>query len=220
MTAAIGLLGGTFDPVHFAHLRLAVEAAEQLALASIRWIPSGQPGHRGAPAAGVEHRLAMLRLAIADEPRFVLDDADARSPVPTFTVSTLARLRADLGAAVPLVLIIGADQLLVLDTWREWKRLFDLAHVAIAERPRFEVRAGALAGELAAEFTRRSTEASALARMPAGAITTFRMTPLDISASAIRAGLAAGRTPRYLLPDTVLDYIASRQLYAKEAGRR
>ena len=115
-------------------------------LASIRWIPSGQPGHRGAPAAGVEHRLAMLRLAIADEPRFVLDDADARSPVPTFTVNTLARLRAELGAGVPLVLIIGADQLLALDTWREWKRLFELAHVAVAERPRFECAPAALAG--------------------------------------------------------------------------
>ena len=216
----IGLLGGTFDPVHFAHLRLAVEAAEQLALASVRWIPSGQPGHREAPAAGVEHRLAMLRLAIADEPRFALDEADARSPVPTFTVNTLARLRTELGAGVPLVLIVGADQLLALDTWREWKRLFDLAHIAVAERPRFEVRAGALAGELAAEYARRSAEASALARTPAGAITTFCMTPLDISASAIRAGLAAGRTPRYLLPDTVLDYIASQQLYAKETGPR
>jgi len=220
MTAAIGLLGGTFDPVHFAHLRLAVEAVEQLALASVRWIPSGQPGHRGAPAAGVEHRLAMLRLAIADEPRFALDDADAHNVVPTFTVNTLARLRAELGAGVPLVLIIGADQLLALDTWREWKRLFDLAHIAVAERPRFEVHAGALAGELAAEFARRSTAASALARTPAGAITTFRMTPLDISASVIRAGLAAGRTPRYLLPDAVLDYIASQQLYAKETGPR
>ena len=220
MTAAIGLLGGTFDPVHFAHLRLAIEALEQLPLASVRWIPSGQPGHRGAPAAAAGHRLAMLRLAIADEPRFALDDADARSAVPTFTVNTLARLRAELGAGVPLVLIIGADQLLALDSWREWKRLFELAHIAVAKRPRFEVRAGTLAGELAAEYARRSAEASELARTPAGAITTFSMTPLDISASAIRAGLATGRTPRYLLPDTVLDYIASQQLYTKETGPR
>ena len=208
MTAAIGLLGGTFDPVHFAHLRLAVEAAEQLQLASVRWIPSGQPGHRGAPAAGADHRLAMLRLAIADEPRFALDEADARSAAPTYTVDTLVRLRTELGAKVPLVLIIGADQLLALDTWREWKRLFDLAHIAVAERPRFELRAGALTGDLAAEFARRATEPAAIERTPAGGITSFRMTPLDISASAIRAATAAGRTPRYLLPDAVLDYIA------------
>jgi nicotinate-nucleotide adenylyltransferase len=220
MTAAIGLLGGTFDPVHFAHLRLAVEALDQLRLGSVRWIPSGQPGHRDAPAAGMENRLAMLRLAIADEPRFALDDADARSPVPTFTVNTLARLRAELGAGVPLVLIIGADQLLALDTWREWKRLFGLAHIAVAERPRFEIRPGALAGELAAEYARRSTEPAALQRTPAGGITSFRMTPLDISASAIRAAMAAGRTPRYLLPDAVLDYIASHHLYLTEESSR
>jgi len=220
MTAAIGLLGGTFDPVHFAHLRLAVEAAEQLQLASVRWIPSGQPGHRGAPAAGADHRLAMLRLAIADEPRFALDEADARSAAPTYTVDTLVRLRTELGAKVPLVLIIGADQLLALDTWREWKRLFDLAHIAVAERPRFELRAGALTGDLAAEFARRATEPAALERTPAGGITSFRMTPLDISASAIRAATAAGRTPRYLLPDAVLDYIASHHLYSTEESSR
>jgi nicotinate-nucleotide adenylyltransferase len=213
MTAAIGLLGGTFDPVHFAHLRLALEALEQLALASVRWIPSGQPGHRGAPAAGVQHRLAMLRLAIADEPRFALDDADAHSVAPTFTVNTLARLRAELGASVPLVLIIGADQLHALDTWREWKRLFELAHIAVAERPRFEIRPGALAGELAAEYARRSVAPDEIATAAAGRIVTFRMTPLDISASAIRAGVAAGRTPRYLLPGAVLDYIGSHRLY-------
>lgn len=214
MTAAIGLLGGTFDPVHFAHLRLAVEALEQLPLASVRWIPSGQPGHRGAPAAGVEHRLAMLRLAIADEPRFALDDADARSAVRTFTVNTLARLRVELGAGVPLVLIIGADQLLALDTWREWKRLFQFAHIAVAERPRFEIRPGVLAGELAAEHARRSIAPAGFATAPAGGIATFRMTPLDISASAIRADIAAGRSARYLLPDAVLDYIASHRLYS------
>lgn len=220
MTAAIGLLGGTFDPVHFAHLRLAVEAAEQLQLASVRWIPSGQPGHRGVPAAGADHRLAMLRLAIADEPRFALDEADARSAAPTFTVETLARLRAELGPTVPLVLIIGADQLLAFDTWREWKRLFDLAHIAVAERPRFEIGAGALTGDLAAEFARRATEPAALERTSAGGITSFRMTPLDISASAIRDAVAAGRTPRYLLPDAVLDYIASHHLYSTEESSR
>ena len=215
MNAAIGLLGGTFDPVHFAHLRLALEALEQLPLGSIRWIPSGQPGHRGAPAAGVEHRLAMLRLAIQGEPRFALDPADAQSAAPTFTVNTLARLRAELGTAVPLLLIIGADQLLALDTWREWTRLFELAHIAVAERPRFELRPGALAGELAAEHARRAAAAPALAAAAAGAITTFAMTPLDISASAIRAAVAAGRSPRYLLPDAVLDYIASHRIYTR-----
>jgi nicotinate-nucleotide adenylyltransferase len=215
----IGLLGGTFDPVHIAHLRLAEEALDRLALGSVRWIPSGQPGHRGAPVAGVEHRLAMLMLAIAAEPRFTLDDADARASVPTFTINTLTRLRAALGSETPLVLIIGADQLLALDTWREWKRLFGLAHIAVAQRPRFEVRPDALPGDLVLEYGRRSAAPADLATAPAGRIAAFEMTPLEISASAIRADIAAGRSPRYLLPDAVLDYIDSHRLYSsREAG--
>ena len=216
MTCAIGLLGGTFDPVHFAHLRLAEEALDRLRLGSVRWIPSGQPGHRGAPAAGVEHRLAMLRLAIAGEPRFTLDDADARSASPTFTINTLTRLRSEIGSGTPLVLIIGADQLLALDTWQEWKRLFGLAHIAVAQRPRFELESGALTGELAREYARRAAAPAELAGAPAGRIVTFGMTALDISASAIRADIAAGHSPRYLLPDAVLDYIGSHRLYSTQ----
>lgn len=220
MTNAIGLLGGTFDPVHFAHLRLAEVALESLALESVRWIPSGQPGHRGPPAATVKHRLAMLRLAIADEPRFALDTADALGDAPTFTVNTLARLRTTLGSAIPLVLIIGADQLLALDTWREWKRLFDLAHIAVAQRPRFALDAGGLEGELAMEYARRAVSPADISASPAGGIALFEMTPLDISSSEIRAGIAAGRSPRYLLPDAVLDYIAAQHLYSKETDTR
>jgi nicotinate-nucleotide adenylyltransferase len=210
----IGLLGGTFDPVHFAHLRLAQEALNRLPLTSVRWIPSGQPGHRGAPAASVEHRLAMLRLAIATEPRFTLDDVDARSADPTFSVNTLTRLRAALGSQTALVLIIGADQLLALDTWREWKRLFALAHIAVVDRPRFAFQSGALTGELALEYARRAAAPADLAASPAGRIVAFGMTPLDISASAIRADIVAGRSPRYLLPDAILDYIDSHRLYS------
>jgi len=216
MTGAIGLLGGTFDPVHFAHLRLAAEALDRLPLASVRWIPSGQPGHRSEPLASVEHRLAMLKLALADEPRFTLDQSDARSPAPTFTINTLARLRAELGAGVPLVLIIGADQLLALDTWRDWKRLFELAHFAVAGRPRFEFQPDSLSGELALEYARRAAAPAELATEPAGRIAAFDMTPLDISGNAIRADIAAGRSPRYLLPDAVLDYIGSHRLYCTQ----
>ena len=163
----------------------------------------------------------MLRLAIGEEPRYRLDETDARSPLPTFTVSTLMRLRAELGGDVPLVLIIGADQLLALDTWRDWRSLFDLTHIAVAQRPRFKVRARSLGDELALEYAQRSSQPVALADAPHGRIATFSMTPLDISASAIRDSIAAGRTPRHLLPDAVLDYIASHRLYStKEIGPR
>ena len=215
-SAPLGLLGGTFDPVHFAHLRLAEEALAHLGLARIRWIPSGQPGHRGAPAAAAADRVAMLRLAIAGHPRFALDEADAFSPDAVYTVNTLSRLRAELGGEVPLVLVIGADQLQALDTWHEWKRLFELAHLAVAERPGYPAAPGALPREVKAEYERRKGDASTLAAGAAGRITRFPMTALDISASAIRGAVAAGTSARYLLPDAVLDYIASHRIYLRE----
>lgn len=209
----LGLLGGTFDPVHYAHLRLATEAIEALGLERVLWIPSGQPGHRGTPSASTTDRLEMLRRALAGEPRFAIDEAEARSPEPTYSVNTLSRLRGSLGATVPLVLIVGADHLLGLQRWREWRRLFDHAHIAVAQRPGHAIERNALDAAVGAEYDRRLAAPAALGLAPAGTITVFPMTPLDISASAIREALAAGRNARYLLPDSVLDYIEAKRLY-------
>ena len=118
-------MGGTFDPVHLGHLRLAEEAAGELGLERVRWIPSGNPGHRTAPRMPAHHRLEMVKLAVSDNPRFGIDDAEASGGAAQFTIDTLRRLRAELGGEVPLVLIIGADQLHKLDTWRDWRELFD-----------------------------------------------------------------------------------------------
>ncbi|MBI2316321.1 MAG: nicotinate-nucleotide adenylyltransferase [Betaproteobacteria bacterium] len=211
--APLGLLGGTFDPVHLGHLRLAEEALERLRLSRIRWIPSGHPGHRGAPVAGAAERIAMLKLAIAGHPRFDLDEADAWPKQPLYTVHTLERLRAELGRELPLVLVIGADQLQAFNTWHEWRRLFDLAHIAAAERPGYPAAGKALPEEVAAECLRRDAAAPELARSPAGRIVRFPMTALDISASDCREAIATGRSVRYLLPDAVLDYIGSHGLY-------
>jgi nicotinate-nucleotide adenylyltransferase len=203
----IGLMGGTFDPPHYAHLRLAEEAREALGLGSVRWIPSGRPGHRDAPDTSAEHRLAMVRLAIAGHPGFTLDDAEVRSPSPTFTIETLTRLRAELGERVPLVMIIGMDSLLTLPTWRESARLFDLTHFAVGARPGYAPEG--VAPAIAARFS----PAEALAASPGGAIVRFPTTPLDIAASSIRATIAAGRSARYLLPAEVLHYIGLQGLY-------
>ena len=210
----LGLLGGTFDPVHNAHLRLAIEAIEALSLSGLRWIPSGRPGHRGTPGANTDDRLAMLRIATSGDARFTIDEADARATEPTYTINTLARLRRELGAMLPLVLVVGADHLLGLHTWREWQRLFEHAHIAVAQRPGHDIARDALHPEVGAEYDRRLASPAALAAAPAGALTVFRMTPLDISASAIRDALASGRSARYLLPDPVLDYIEKKRLYS------
>lgn len=204
----LGLMGGTFDPPHFAHLRLAEEAREALGLGTVRWIPSGRPGHRDAPGTSAADRLEMVRCAIAGHPHFTLDETEARSTAPTYTVDTLGRLRAELGEAAPLVVIIGMDSALTLPTWRDWRRLFELAHFAVGARPGYD-EDGALHPEVAA----RMAGAEALAAASAGAVVRFRSTLLDISASSIRAKIAHGASVRYLLPPQVLDYIGKQGLY-------
>lgn len=207
----LGLLGGTFDPVHNAHLALADCALRELGLSAVRWIPSGRPGHRAQPGAAVAHRLAMLRLALEGDRRFSLDEADALSGEPVYTIDTLARLRRELGASVPLVFIIGADQFLALDSWRQWQRLFEGAHFAVAERPGYPLDAARLSEPLQAELAART--AVVIDRRPAGSIVRFAMPPSDISASAIRAALSKGHLPAEVLPPKVLAYIRTHHLY-------
>jgi len=209
-------MGGTFDPVHLGHLRLAEEAADELGLARVRWIPSGSPGHRAAPGTPAHHRLEMVKLAVGENPRFVVDDAEALGGTAQFTIDTLRRLRAELGAAVPLVLIIGADQLHKLDTWRDWRELFGRAHFAVGARPGYALAPDSLPAAVAAEWRARAGDATALRASPAGRIATFSMTALAVSASDIRRRLAAGASARYLLPPEVLAYIQKHELYSED----
>ncbi|HTP94339.1 MAG TPA: nicotinate-nucleotide adenylyltransferase [Burkholderiales bacterium] len=213
--APIGLLGGTFDPVHYGHLRLAEEAAECCGLDELRLIPSGTPPLRAAPHAAASHRLAMLRLALTGNSRLAIDEREIRRTDTCYTVDTLAALRAELGDTRPLALIVGFDQLLRLPDWDRWQRLFDLAHLAVATRPGFALDPGAAPAALRAELARRETDrADALRESAAGRICRFDMTALDISASQVRARLAAGTSVRYLLPDAVIDYIRANGLYS------
>jgi nicotinate-nucleotide adenylyltransferase len=209
-------MGGTFDPVHHGHLRLAEEAAEHLGLERVRWIPSGSPGHRAAPRTPAHHRLEMVKLAVRDNPRFAVDDAEALDTTAQFTIDTLRRLRAELGADVPLVLIIGADQLHKLDTWREWRELADRAHLAIGARPGYSLVPDALPAAVAEEWRRRAGEPAALRAAPAGRMVVFPMSLLAISASDIRKRLASGASARYLLPPEVLAYIRAHRLYSED----
>lgn len=217
--APLGLMGGTFDPIHFGHLRLAEEACEALDLREVRWIPAGRPPHRNLPRAAAPDRLEMVRLGIAGNAHFTLDDTETRSDAPSYTVTTLERLRA-LDGERPLVLLLGSDAFLGLASWHRWPALFDLAHLAVATRPGFELASGTLPAELAAACARRlGGEPAALKAAPAGRIVEFAMTPLAISASLIRARLAAGLSVRYLLPDPVREYIDQHPLYRTSDGR-
>ena len=209
----LGLFGGTFDPIHLGHLRLAETAREALGLARVRLIPAGQPPHRATPGASGEHRLAMARLATADNPAFEVDPAEVAAAQASFTILTLERLRAELGSAQPLVLLLGVDAFLGLPTWRRWTELLDFAHLAIASRPGYTLDAAQMPPALADLVTRHRAGPAALGSAPAGAIVTFETVPMAISATDIRARAAAGLSLRYLLPPPVVDYISRHQLY-------
>jgi nicotinate-nucleotide adenylyltransferase len=216
--APIGVMGGTFDPVHFGHLRLAQEAAEILGLERVRWVPAGRPWHRTQPRSAAKHRLEMVRLAIRRNPLFELDDAEIRQGSPGYTVETLERLRRKFGPRRPLVLLLGTDAFRGLTTWERWRNLFDLAHVFVAQRPGHSLTPGGMPAALASEWRRRAGTPAVLRQRPAGAVVTHGTTALDISASAIRAHFAQSRSPRYLLPSVVLEYIRKHGLYASDNG--
>ena len=214
----VGILGGTFDPIHFGHLRLAEEARTALGLARLCLIPAGNPPHRGTPMSSATHRLAMARLAIAGNATLEIDDGEVRASAKSYTVVTLERLRARFGPQRPLVLILGADAFNGLPGWHRWQELFALAHIAVANRPGFAPHERCWPGELApalAEVCRSRIvrDPAALADAPAGCIMPFDMTPLAISASLIRDLIHAGHGARYLAPDAVLDYIDQHNLY-------
>ncbi|MEY2632307.1 MAG: hypothetical protein RIR00_961 [Pseudomonadota bacterium] len=210
----LGLFGGTFDPIHHGHLRLAEEALGRLGLAGIRWIPAGQPPHRAAPGVTGQDRLEMVRLAIAGHPQFSLDPAEVDAAAPSYTHTTLTRLRHELGPVQPLVLLLGADAFAGLASWHRWQEMLDLAHLAVAHRPGYPIAAAALPAALAAEYHARHGEGpAALAGAPAGRILSFPMTQLAISATQIRQLLAERASPRYLLPEAVLHYIQNHHLY-------
>ena len=206
-------MGGTFDPIHYGHLRLAEEMAEGLGLERVLFIPAGQPPHRGAPRTAARHRLEMVRRAIEGNPRFVLDAREVESPRPSYTVDTLTALRVELGEAQPLWLLLGADAFFGLPGWHEWLRLFGLVHLVVAARPGTRLmQSDAMPEALKHELSQRQV-ADAPAVGSAGSVLLRQMTPLDISATSIRDILARHGSARYLLPDTVLDYIHEHQLY-------
>ncbi len=213
--AAIGLFGGTFDPIHFAHLRLAEEIAESFGLEQVRLIPAAVPPHRGRPAASPEHRLAMTRLAIEGNPRFAVDARELRRTGPSYTVDTLIETRREAGDQ-PLCLMMGADAFAALTTWHRWEELFDLAHIIIARRPGFplEQLASSLPGPLRAQYENRLEQApERLRQTPAGGLFTHELTALDVSATAVRELIHRNASLRYLLPDAVIAYIHGHGLY-------
>jgi nicotinate-nucleotide adenylyltransferase len=207
----VGIFGGTFNPVHYGHLRSALELVERLQLEQLRLMPSAQPPHREAPQCSAAHRAAMLELAVAGEPRLACDPRELQRAGKSYTIDSLIELRSELGADTGLCMVLGCDAVLAISSWHRWQELLDWAHIVVIARPGWELPGtGAVAQWLSAH---RLDDPCALRQQPAGGIVIEELRPLAISSTEIRALLAAGRSARYLMPQSVLDYIQTHQLY-------
>ncbi len=212
----IGIFGGTFDPPHYGHLRPALELAEGLDMEQMHMLPANMPPHRPQPEASAQQRLAMLRLAVADEPRLVVDERELQRPGPSYMADTLQSLRDDY-PDTPLCLCLGMDAFLQLHRWHQWQRIAELAHIVVAHRPGWALgETPLMAAELAAWYTScRVDSPEPLRQALAGRVWLQQVSQLAISATEIRRRIAAGLSVRYLLPEPVWHYIQQQQLYSK-----
>ena len=207
----VGVFGGTFNPVHYGHLRSALELCERLGLDHVRLMPCAQPPHRTAPDCSAEQRAEMVELAVRDEPRLRCDRRELAREGVSYTVLSLEELRNELGEGHSLVLVMGCDALLHIDTWFRWQALLELAHIVVIARPGWHFPTRGTVARWLEEH--RSTDRTVLRHQHQGTILVEELRPLAISSTEIRDLLLAGRSPRYLLPGPVLDYIETGQLY-------
>ncbi len=206
----IAVLGGSFDPVHIGHLRVAIEVRDQLKVDQLNLIPCGQPPHRPKSFASAEQRLKMLELAIFDEQGLLVDDRELRLNRVSYTVDTLSDLRAEY-AQQPICLIVGADGFQRLSSWHQWTRIFDLAHLVVVQRPGFTITSSKEVNEYTTN--RIADNPQQLKQESAGSLYFLELPLLEISSTRIRLLSLAGKSIRYLVPDTVLSWIEEQKIY-------
>lgn len=212
----IGILGGTFDPVHLGHVQPALELLQALPVREIRFVLARVPPHRAAPKAGAEHRWRMLKLALEAHPKLIADDHELRRDGPSYTADTLRELRAKVNET--LCLIMGNDAFADFTSWYRWKDILGLAHIVVTTRPGAQLPRRGAAAELLKE--RRVSDPQDLMLDSSGGILPCAVQPIDISATAIRADIAAGGDVAAALPEPVWRYILSRGLYLAAPSER
>jgi nicotinate-nucleotide adenylyltransferase len=208
----MGIFGGTFDPIHYGHLRTAFEMLQALRFDEVRFMPCGNPPHRQTPHADAALRLEMVRVATQGQHGFVVDDRELQRDGPSYSVDTLAALRAEFPLR-PIALIIGMDAFLGLPKWYQWRELLQLAHIVVAHRPGWRAPDLGPLGELLAD--RGTHRIGDLHQAQSGHIYIHDVTQLEISSTEIRELVAAGRDPRFLMPDAVRDVIQRSGCYLR-----
>lgn len=211
----LGLFGGTFDPVHFGHLRLALEVKQTLALDELRLLPCHLPGHRDEPEVSAPQRVEMLSLALSTCDQLRLDTREFDRPGPSYSVDTLAELRRELGPEISLAWIMGSDAFAGLDRWHRWQELLDWGHLIVVMRPGWELPES---GPVAECLARYQADAHVLGEKAAGHIVVQTLRLLPISATDIRAQVNAGESPQFLLPDPVWQFIQRHGLYVRTSS--
>jgi nicotinate-nucleotide adenylyltransferase len=207
----IGLFGGTFDPLHYGHLRTAFELWQALNLSEVRFMPTGSPPHREQPQAPAQLRLEMVKAAIADQPAFVVDDREVRRTGVSYSVDTLTELRAEYPQR-SLCLLLGMDAFLGLPNWHRWRDLLDLAHIIVAHRPGWRAPTMGPLGEVMVD--RGTGRVRDLHEQRAGCIYVHAVTQLEISSTELRQLISQGRDPRYIVPEEVRRIIRETRCYA------
>ena len=209
--SSMGIFGGTFDPIHFGHLRTAFEMLEALHFEEVRFMPCGSPPHRGAPMADAALRLQMVKVATEGQRGFMVDDRELLRDGPSYSVDTLTALRGEFPLR-PIALMIGMDAFLGLPKWHQWREILQLAHIVVAHRPGWRAPDMGPLGELLAD--RGTHRIGDMHQAKSGHIYIHDVTQLEISSSEIRELVAAGRDPRFLMPDAVRGVIEQSGCYA------
>lgn len=210
----VGILGGTFNPIHYGHLRMAQELADGLGMDEVKFIPSANPPHKDSVTVSAEHRAAMVKLAIADNPKFSIDELELRRDSASYTIDTLISLRETLGNNTALCLMMGSDAFVKLNTWHRWQELLDYAHIILVQRPNQGKPQEKLPDELQTLLREHYAEdVSELSKTNAGLINMQAISAQDISATQIRNAIKHQQSVKYLAPNEVIEYIQQHRLY-------
>ena len=212
----VGIFGGTFDPIHYGHLRIAAEIVKTVGLQKLHFVPAGMPRLRHSPVASPQHRVEIVRLAIQKNPDFVLDEREINRDGVSYSIDTVREFKQEFGEEVRLCFVLGADAFINLPEWSNWKELFNLCHFIVSTRPGYTLTLikELLSKELREECSQRwVSNTESLRKDTSGLIFIASTTMLDISATSIRAHIAVGRSVRHLVPSVTVNYISENKLY-------